>query len=202
MGVNLIPLIGRFQIRVRTFRKSHCAVKEGCTKPGKRKLLRFDFRVWNAGNKDLHIGDPTQHPRWFEYSDCPGHQHYHLKGFNQYTVFRSGGGRNLGRKQGFCLEDTRWKGPVARKRKRFNCEDQGVSAGWYDLYPWWLDCQWVDITGLPDGDYVLQAETNPRRRKGRRRVREDNYKDNIIQVGVRITGRRVKRLAQLPFRPS
>ncbi|HJQ64969.1 MAG TPA: lysyl oxidase family protein [Gemmatimonadales bacterium] len=200
MGVNLIPLIGRFKIQVRTFEKKHCAVKERCTKPGKRKLLRFDYRVWNAGNKDLHIGDPTQRPRWFEYSDC--HKHYHLKGFNQYTVFGSGGGRKRGQKQGFCLEDTRWKGPVARKRKRFNCDNQGVSAGWYDLYSRDLDCQWVDITDLPDGDYVLQAETNPKRRNGRRRVREDNYTDNVIQVGLRITGRRVKRLAQLPFSPA
>jgi hypothetical protein len=201
MGVNLIPLIGRFKIQTRRFKKNHCAVDEGCTKPGKRKLLRFDFRIWNAGSKDLHIGGRKEHPGWFEYSDCPGHKHDHLKGFNEYTVFRPDGGKSPGQKQGFCLEDTRWKGPGRKKRKRFNCEDQGVSAGWYDLYPRRLDCQWVDITDLPDGDYVLQAETNPRRRNGKRRVKEDNYKDNTVQVGVRITGNKVKRLSQLPFVP-
>lgn len=201
MGVNLVPLVGRFAIRTQTFTATSCAVDERCTKPGKRRLLCFDFRVWNKGNKDLHIGDPADNPKWFEYSHCPDHQHYHLKGFNKYTLFGPGPKRRRSQKQGFCLEDTRWKGPVARKPKRFTCEDQGVSAGWYDLYPRDLDCQWVDITGRPDGDYVLQAETNPRRRNGRRRVKEDSYEDNVVWTGVRITGRKARKLARLPFEP-
>jgi hypothetical protein len=43
-----------------------------------------------------------------------------------------------------------------------NCaHNQGISRGWADEYGFGLDGQWVDITGVPAGHYVLEAEVNP-----------------------------------------
>jgi len=37
----------------------------------------------------------------------------------------------------------------------------GISVGWYDDYSLTLDQQWVDVTGLPQGEYWLRAEIDP-----------------------------------------
>src|SRR5260370_6318437 len=84
MGANLVPLVRGFRIEPRTFNASDCAVVENCVTVGARKLLRFDFLCWNAGDQDVHLGDPTQNPQWYEWSPC--HRHWHLKNFNEYRV--------------------------------------------------------------------------------------------------------------------
>jgi hypothetical protein len=71
-----------------------------------------------------------------------------------------------GHKQGFCLRDSvPWLSPPAGllyRRQFTDCETrQGISPYWADEYGRWLDGQWVDVTGLPPGAYVLETEINP-----------------------------------------
>ena len=58
---------------------------------------------------------------------------------------------------------------------------QGISAGWADVYDRSLDCQWIDITGVPSGRYVLQVEINPAHV-----IQENNYNNNTGQAEVTI----------------
>jgi hypothetical protein len=44
--------------------------------------------------------------------------------------------------------------------KYLDCEDQGVSVGWSDLYIWAQTGNWADTTGLDPGAYVLETEVN------------------------------------------
>jgi hypothetical protein len=37
----------------------------------------------------------------------------------------------------------------------------GISIGWGDEYEWYLAYQWVDITGMPAGDYWVRAKVDP-----------------------------------------
>jgi len=37
----------------------------------------------------------------------------------------------------------------------FSCGNMGISPGCSDQYASNYDCQWIDITDLPDGDYWL-----------------------------------------------
>jgi Lysyl oxidase len=37
----------------------------------------------------------------------------------------------------------------------------GISVGAADVYPWYLADQYLDITNLPDGRYLLRVEINP-----------------------------------------
>jgi hypothetical protein len=39
--------------------------------------------------------------------------------------------------------------------------NQGIGVGWVDTYVRRLPGQWIDITDVPDGDYILDVETNP-----------------------------------------
>src|SRR5205823_5525575 len=72
----------------------------------------------------------------------------------------------VGAKRGFCMLDF---GPApgglgkTRDPKRFDdCfHNQGVGVGWADEYISKLDGQWIDVTNVPSGDYVLEVEANP-----------------------------------------
>jgi hypothetical protein len=201
MGADLVPLVENFIIESKTFAAGDCAVVEGCAEVGTRKLLRFDFLCWNPGDTAAHLGSPAANPQWFVWSPC--HGHWHIKDFNDYRLLDCEGQVRVGRKQAFCLEDFRHiaGGPASA---HFTCGDQGVSPGWADVYEAGLDCQWIDITGLPDGDYVLEAETN---RSGI--VHEDHYGNNFVWAGVRIAGGTATGIAPpcypedcLPINPS
>ena len=37
----------------------------------------------------------------------------------------------------------------------FSCTNMGISSGCSDVYASNLDCQWIDITGIPNGNYWL-----------------------------------------------
>lgn len=179
MGANLLPVVRSFSVATQVFKASDCEVQEGCTSVGTRKLLKFDFLCWNVGSKDIHLGNPSQNPQWYEFSKC--HGHYHLKNFNDYRLYDCKGRFLKGQKQAFCLMDIEQRDATAGPRK-FTCADQGITAGWADVYNAGLDCQWIDITGLRDGDYVLETRTN-----ANGIVREDWYGDNSTWVGVRIS---------------
>jgi hypothetical protein len=64
-----------------------------------------------------------------------------------------------GHKQGFCVIDVVLYDIAPPKY--LVCQFQGISVGWADEYHDDLDGQWIDVTGLPAGDYVLEAEVNP-----------------------------------------
>jgi hypothetical protein len=145
-----------------TFVPTDCAVVEGCiSQPGTRRLLRFDTGTANIGTADLVLGDPTG-GACFQFSQC--HQHYHFQGFSQYTLYQPDG-RTVaatGHKQSFCLEDVEQyqPAPAPDPANPFTCTSQGLHVGWEDIYPHDIDCQWVDITGVPAGDYLLTVAIN------------------------------------------
>ena len=59
--------------------------------------------------------------------------------------------------------------------------NQGISVGWADVYGFGLDGQWIDITGLAAGDYVLEAEVNPEQL-----FEEVDYTNNSAAISVTI----------------
>ena len=164
----------------RAFSQADCAYQEGCVwTTGGRKLLMLDVGVQNFGASDLIIGDPDQRPDLFVWSGC--HGHYHLKGLATYRVLTLNG-RQVAKtyKQGFCLRDDRPKtynpGPA-----KYTCDYQGISRGWQDVYDKSLDCQWVDISGVPPGTYNLEITVNPNRV-----FHESNYKNNRAIIRIRV----------------
>ncbi|MBM4266388.1 MAG: hypothetical protein FJ144_07240 [Deltaproteobacteria bacterium] len=128
--------------------------------PGIRKLLRFDVLVHNRGDEDLVVGDPKTLPDLFIFSECHGHHHF-AQASTYELLDETGNLVAIGRKQGFCLEDTVPSGPQTQVGRRYDCSYQGLQVGYADLYPAELDCQWIDVTDLPAGDYTLHVVFNP-----------------------------------------
>jgi hypothetical protein len=178
-------LIGSLVQDTRNFAPTDCAILEGCIlTPGTRKLLRFDTATENIGNADLTVGDPTQNA-CFVYSDC--HQHYHFRGVASYTLYQADGTTvaAVGHKQGFCLEDVdpipSLNPPPANPATPYDCNNQGLHVGWEDDYPAGVDCQWVDITDVPPGPYILSVVVN-----SMHYLPESNYANNEVRTQVTI----------------
>jgi Lysyl oxidase len=90
-----------------------------------------------------------------------GHSHWHLLNFESYELHRTDGstvGRD--RKTGFCL------GYLSPDNCGFGQPDllqvsMGLAVGGGDTYRANLEGQYIDITGLPAGVYVLVHRSNP-----------------------------------------
>ena len=178
--VNSARLQYSVEVQRRYIADGSCSVVEGCTPAaGLRKLLLFDVGVANIGKEDLVIGQPGNGAYPFVYSPC--HAHFHLNQFAIYKLLTLNFGNVVkARKQGFCLRDDKEYKQGASSGSGFTCGYQGISAGWQDVYDKSLDCQWLDVTGVPPGDYYLSVRVNPFRV-----FPESNYNNN--QVLIRIT---------------
>ena len=116
--------------------------------------------TWNWGLSDF---EPVAAREDWQWHSC--HYHYHsMEEFVHYNLLDVDTGRKVaeGHKASFCLEDTTC---APNYYQLFNCfsGNQGVSANCGDLYGSHLDCQWIDITGVPLGRYLLQVTVNPQR---------------------------------------
>jgi hypothetical protein len=161
-----------------TFAGDSCEVREGCTQAGTRRLLHFEAESRNYGSADLVFGDPAQNPM-FVWDPC--HNHYHFGQFMLYRLLNSEGATVLeGRKIGFCLEDTVKWDPAAGVQ-RYNCAYQGIQRGWADRYTYNVPCQFLDITGVAPGTYLLDITVDPFNI-----IPEDNDYNNETQVTVEI----------------
>jgi hypothetical protein len=155
---DLMPYLGALNAytSTETFNSNVCDVTEGLVSSGTRRLLRFSTETRNIGTADLVLRSPANNPL-FTYAPC--HGHYHFNNFAEYRLLNSAGQQvATGQKVGFCLEDvSRWNSS-ANSRAQYDCDYQGIQAGWSDIYSHNLPGQWIDITGLPAGTYVLEIQ--------------------------------------------
>ncbi|XP_069865359.1 protein-lysine 6-oxidase [Dipodomys merriami] len=167
-----------------------CAAEENCLASSAyrgdvrdydhRVLLRFPQRVKNQGTSDFLPSRPRYSWEWHS---C--HQHYHsMDEFSHYDLLDANTQRRVaeGHKASFCLEDTSCDYGYHR---RFACtaHTQGLSPGCYDTYAADIDCQWIDITDVQPGNYILKVSVNPSYL-----VPESDYSNNVVRCDIRYTG--------------
>ncbi|KAM6308919.1 LOW QUALITY PROTEIN: lysyl oxidase homolog 1-like [Aegotheles albertisi] len=148
-----------------------------------RVLLRFPQRVKNQGTADFL---PSRPRHSWEWHSC--HQHYHsMDEFSHYDLLDATTGRKVaeGHKASFCLEDTTCD---FGNLKRYACtaHTQGLSPGCYDTYNADIDCQWIDITDVQPGNYVLKVQVNPKYI-----VLESDFTNNVVRCNIHYTRRYV-----------
>ncbi|HEY3253658.1 MAG TPA: lysyl oxidase family protein [Polyangiaceae bacterium] len=123
-----------------------------------------------------------------EFEFHAAHGHYHYENFAKSSLWatdskgkRAGSAPvTTGRKVSFCFEDESiddglWgeRGVSARTYRAPDClvvqtSDanfdyliQGLSPGWVDLYQWYLPGQYLEVSGVPDGLYILETQIDP-----------------------------------------
>jgi hypothetical protein len=122
------------------------------------------------------------------------HRHWHFLDFERYDLL-SPAGETLGRDQktGFCLGDRYdaagsvdlpgepaqpvWTQECGRGQPERLIVREGISPGYGDDYVPRLEGQWIDITDLPAGSYVLRHRVNVDRV-----LRESDYENNEASV--------------------
>ena len=171
----------------RHFAAEACEVAERCVgAPGDRKLLRFSVSIVNLGQGSVVIPPPDERPELYEFDVC--HLHDHLVGFARYELVDP---RNetvaVGRKQGFAMVDLVPYCGDAPPATYASDATQLLSPGWADVYVADYPCQWLDVTGVPDGTYTLRVGANV---SGV--IDEHNVLPNTTTVKVRLAGEHVE----------
>ena len=169
------------------------SVLVGVRPPGQKRMIGTQ-RVRLANGKVRTYGDVAQ----FRYTNSPPHHHWHLMRFDSFELNTLDGQLLVrDRKSGFCLAD-HWgaaPGNWPGRRPHFlgDCEQfhpeathvlMGTTPGYTDRYPAFFHGQNIDITGVPNGVYVLTHRVN-----ATMRLRELRYDNNAASVRVRLTWR-------------
>ena len=91
-----------------------------------------------------------------------------------------------GHEHGFCMVDSTRYRPGAGPAKYLSCtSNQGITIGWEDVYGPQLPDQFIQITGLAEGDYVLENQVNPSQL-----LPESDYTNNFAAVRIHYAPRR------------
>jgi Lysyl oxidase len=154
-----------------------------------RQLLRSS----DGSERALHIAGVMRYVR------SETHAHWHLLDFERYELRRASDGELVepDRKTGFCLGDRYdaakgrrlpnepdravWTEECGRNQPELLRVSEGISPGYGDDYVPRLEGQWVDITSLRPGRYVLVHRANPERE-----LRESDYRNNAASVLVEL----------------
>ncbi len=141
-----------------------------------------------------------------QYEFHAAHAHFHYKSFGLTRLWASDvtgqhlgdGPLRSGRKNGFCVVDieNHWAGqPESVDEPHYGdpqCQVpsdlsngvemvQGISRGWADVYAAQLEGQYVEITGVPDGFYLLETIADPENT-----VMEANEHDNVVFTHIQL----------------
>lgn len=183
---------------------------------GRKKYLRFSTTSWNNGAGALEIRGgasdrQTNRQKVYQriYADDgsfrdvlagsftwhKAHKHIHFDDFAVYTlqpVSAPGASDRQSSKTTFCIMDTDHISPVMTSSPataQYNTcgmDIQGMSVGWGDTYGYQLSGQSIDISKLPDGEYNLKIEIDPRGR-----IIESNDADNVSNLRFQLAGNTV-----------
>lgn len=164
------------------YNSDECLVEEGCLSGnGWRDVIKFSTKIDNIGSADYIVGIPERTPQNFSKENCHGHWH-HL-GYAEYLLFAgSGQPEPIGFKNGFCVLDLDCESDTPK----YLCSYMGITAGCSDIYDNEIDCQWIDITDIEDGQYTLVVRVNWNRLADMRNFQEMTYDNNWGQVCIDI----------------
>jgi Lysyl oxidase len=138
-------------------------------------------------------------PGEIRYAQTETHEHWHLLGFEVYELRAAGEGTLVrpSEKTGFCLGDRYetekgervegkperavWTDECGRDQPGLLTLQQGISPGYGDDYDPGLEDQFVDVTNVPPGRYLLVHRTNPERS-----IEEVSYENNAASVLIQL----------------
>jgi hypothetical protein len=153
-----------------------------------------DLFEWGACHGHYHFKKYAAYRLWApaEFTRFQQLRAEHPNLLSQEVISTYGLSPIVGTKRGFCVIDVdhakEFDG-TPDKRTYTVCGygttihgNQGISVGWADTYDRRLPGQWIDVTDVPDGDYILDVEANPERS-----FQETRYDNNSASTPVTVT---------------
>jgi hypothetical protein len=191
-NADFVTVVDGFQnITTENFTSGSGDVADSCITAGTHRVMRFNFHSRNVGASDATLGSPPSDPNTYSpiFVWSQAHGHWHVRHYNVYNITNlSNSSITTGFKQAFCLEDySQWNpGSGGPASQHYTCTNMGVSTGWEDIYYYYLPCQFINMDGLPDGDYLFTATTN-----ASKVVEESDYSNNTTTARLTISGNTV-----------
>jgi hypothetical protein len=169
------------------------------------RLLVHQWIYDGAGNVAERVAIPKSETYMFWAGD--GHNHFHVADIEDGTLTRVSTGHQVGSlaKHGFHLVDSAafdTSIPGAPSSAVYavcgghSCDStalrvyMGISVGWLDEYAYTTVGQYIDITGLPNGKYVLRDVVDPEHW-----FTEANAHNNWASATIRIGNKGVQKLS-------
>jgi hypothetical protein len=155
------------------FDESDCLLQKCVGGQGPRRLLRFPLDVVNRGAGPIILA----------LSDAPGVRRVACDGslflddFLRYEIIDA----ELARRAS-GVGDVAFScqpGAMAESSSPFDCDVIGLEAHSYRSYSSDADCQWVDVTTLPPGQYTLRVSVN-----ADWRLTEQDFGNNVLERTV------------------
>ena len=166
-------------------------------------------RRWQQQRRRRRLAHPTEElvlddGSGWSWHSC--HEHWHYDNYAHYAL------RSLctdvtlawedravvGHKNGWCISDMGTFIPPGEDDysrdfcgRKYSCAYMGITAGCYDVYHASLDCQWIDVTDVPDGYYWLTVATNWDVNMRLHSPPENDYTNNEANVPVLLNGTNV-----------
>ena len=167
--------------------KRDCKSLTTCPTMTVRQRLRQSDGSWRSVSTDAHM----------QYAVGDGHHHWHAVDLERYRLWPlavSDPKPLRTAKYGFCFFDTtRWfaNAPFQPAYALSGCGTPaslttkvGLSPGWADIYPWDFSGQYIDITGVPWGRYLLCVTADPKKQ-----FRQSDTTNDEAWVRVKIEAR-------------
>jgi hypothetical protein len=85
----VVTLPSNLGVETRTYDPADCAVIEGEVPAGTNDFLIFSTGITNFGPGALTLGNPVDHPEWFDLVTCHGHPH--IKEYADYRLWTATG---------------------------------------------------------------------------------------------------------------
>jgi Lysyl oxidase len=155
--------------------------------------LHQELRRDDGSGRERATGDRVRYVR------SETHAHWHVIGFERYELRRARDGALVGpdRKTGFCLGDRYdtqarvriegeppepvWTGECGKGRPALLEVSEGISPGYGDDYVPRLEGQYVELSGVAPGRYVLVHRANPERT-----IVESDYGNNAASLLIAV----------------
>jgi hypothetical protein len=153
------------------------------TADGLRQKVLQRVYLQGHGYTDHQAGFVVYHPE---------HDHFHFENYAAYQLLNAAPPHQPatppGAKTTFCVMDTTrvTRLPGAPKRAAYTTcgsQVQGMTVGWGDEYDYLLPGQELDVTGVPNGDYLLRITVDPKNL-----LRETSDLDNVSDLRIRLAG--------------
>jgi hypothetical protein len=175
---------------------------EGSRPDASGELMTVQQLIRRADGSDRRLDVDAE----MRYVRAETHAHWHLLGFERYELRHASTGRLVAPdvKTGFCLgdrydtndavrienepEQAVWTEECGRGTPELLGISEGISPGYGDDYVPRLEGQYVDVTSVPPGRYLLVHRANPERA-----VVESDYENNAASVLVQL-----QRTGQVP----
>jgi hypothetical protein len=173
-------VLSNLAAETRTYAATDCSVLEGEVPAGTNRFVVFSTMISNFGPGAITLGDPQEHPKWFDLVTCHGHPHikeyadYRLWPRAAYAEWQALRGANpgacaddllaanpslasqmiAGGKRGFCLYDVLAHAVLSA----VPCPATADAQTYFDCSFSGLSVCWADIyepiPGLTDGQSI------------------------------------------------